>query len=194
MRIAGSPMKRTRCCSRSSMPPTGSCTVPSRETESALNVKSRRSASFCQLRPNRTFALRPNVSTSSRNVVTSKPVPSITTVTVPCSTPVGTGRKPAAAARRITSSGSAVVATSISPGGCPSSTFLTAPPTTRASSPSRSSTAKSFAGGPCVSHAVSFSCTAFFIAASHRARISRSPCARARKSSGAARRKTARSG
>ena len=60
-------------------------------------VKSRRSASFRQSRPKRTLAWRPKVSTSSRSVVTSNGRPSITTVTVPCSMPVGTGLKPAAA-------------------------------------------------------------------------------------------------
>ena len=38
----------------------------------------------------------------------------MTTVTVPCSIPVGTGLKPAAVTRFTTSSGTAVVATSIS--------------------------------------------------------------------------------
>ena len=111
-------------------------------------VKSRRSASRFQSRPNRTLAWRPKVSTSSRSVVTSNGRPSITTVTVPCSMPVGTALKPAASARRITSCGSAVVAMSMSPSGTPSSALRTAPPTTRASSPSRSSTASSRASGP----------------------------------------------
>ena len=104
-------------------------------------VKSRRSASRCQSRPNATLAWRPKVSTSSRSVVTSNGRPSMTTVMVPCSMPVGTALKPAASARRITSCGSAVVAISMSPIGSPSSALRTAPPTTRASSPSRSSTA-----------------------------------------------------
>ena len=104
-------------------------------------VKSRRSASRFQSRPNATLAWRPKVSTSSRKVVTSNGRPSATTVTVPCSMPVGTALKPAASARRITSGGSAVVAMSISPSGSPSSALRTAPPTTRASSPARSSTA-----------------------------------------------------
>ncbi len=59
-------------------------------------VKSRRSASRFQSRPNRTVAWRPKVSTSSRKVVTSNGRPSITTVTVPWSMPVGTALKPAA--------------------------------------------------------------------------------------------------
>ena len=67
-------------------------------------VKSRRSASARQSRPKRTLAWRPKVSTSSRSVVTSNGRLSITTVMVPCSMPVGTGLKPAAVARRITSS------------------------------------------------------------------------------------------
>ena len=41
----------------------------------------------------------------------------MTTVTVPCSMPVGTAFQPAASTRRTTSSGTAVVATSISPTG-----------------------------------------------------------------------------
>ena len=59
-------------------------------------VKSRRSASRLQSRPNATFAWRPKVSTSSRKVVTSNGRPWTTTVTVPCSIPVGTALKPAA--------------------------------------------------------------------------------------------------
>ena len=51
-------------------------------------------------------------------------------------------------ARRITSSGTAVVAISISPTGSPSNSLRTAPPTTRASSPSRSSTSSSRGNGP----------------------------------------------
>ncbi len=43
----------------------------------------------------------------------------------------------AALARAMTASGSAVVARSMSPAGRPSSAFRTAPPTMRASSPSR---------------------------------------------------------
>ena len=43
----------------------------------------------------------------------------MTTVTVPCSMPVGTGLKPAAVTRLTTSSGTAVVATSISAIGMP---------------------------------------------------------------------------
>ena len=104
-------------------------------------VKSRRSASARQSRPKRTLAWRPKVSTSSRSVVTSNGRLSITTVTVPCSMPVGTGLKPAARRRGGSPpAGSAVVAMSNSPIGSPSSALRTAPPTTRASSPSRSST------------------------------------------------------
>ena len=66
---------------------------------------------------------------------------------VPCSMPVGTALLPAACTRRITSSGSAVVATSISATGSPSSVLRTAPPTTRASSPSRLSRASKRAHG-----------------------------------------------
>ena len=71
-------------------------TVPSRDADSALMVKSRRSASACQSRPNATLAWRPKVSTSWRSVVTSNGRPSMITVTVPCSMPVGTALKPAA--------------------------------------------------------------------------------------------------
>ena len=80
-------------------------------------VKSRRSASTTQSRPNATLALRPKVSVSSRKVVTSKGCASTTSVTVPWSIPVGTLLMPAALARRITSVGSAVVAISMSPIG-----------------------------------------------------------------------------
>ena len=45
-----------------------------------------------------TVAWRPKVSTSRRKVVTSNGWPSLTTVTVPCSMPVGTGCRPALAA------------------------------------------------------------------------------------------------
>ena len=119
-------------------------------------VKSRRSASARQSRPKRTLAWRPKVSTSSRKVVTSNGRLSITTVMVPCSMPVGTGLKPAADARRITSWGIAVVATSNSWIGSPSNAFRTAPPTTRASSPSRSSTCEQARQRPSRSHAASF--------------------------------------
>src|SRR6478609_2208082 len=59
----------------------------------------------------------------------------MTSVMVPWSMPVGTLLMPAALARRITSSGRAVVAMSMSPGTRPSNALRTAPPTTRASSP-----------------------------------------------------------
>src|SRR5262249_28940272 len=85
-------------------------------------------ASAFQSRPKRTVARRPSVSTSSRNVVTSKPRPSITTVTVPWSMPVGTALKPAASTRPITAGGSAVVATSNSLASRPSSASPTPPP------------------------------------------------------------------
>ena len=65
----------------------------------------------------------------------------MTAVTVPCSMPVGTALPPAASTRRMTSSGNAVVATSISATGSRSKALRTAPPTTRASSPSRLSSA-----------------------------------------------------
>ena len=91
----------------------------------------------------------------AENRVTSNGRLSATTVSVPCSIPVGTALKPAASTRRITSGGNAVVAMSMSPIGSPSSAFLTAPPTTRASSPSRSSTARRSVSGLSVSHAAS---------------------------------------
>jgi hypothetical protein len=48
--------------------------APSRVTDSALMVKSRRSASAFQSRPNATLAWRPSVSMSLRSVVTSNGV------------------------------------------------------------------------------------------------------------------------
>src|ERR1044072_7704066 len=69
--------------------------------------------------------------------------------------PVGTVLKPAASARRITSSGSAVVAISTSPCGTPSSVLRPAPPTTRASSPSRLSAASRPLSGASLSQAAS---------------------------------------
>ncbi len=80
-------------------------------------MKSRRSASRAKSRPKRTTAWRPSVSTSSRSVVTSTGSPAATSVTVPCSMPVGMARSFAALARAITAAGRAVVATSMSPGG-----------------------------------------------------------------------------
>ena len=114
-------------------------------------VKSRRSASRTQSRPKATLALRPKVSTSWRKVVTSNGCESTTSVTVPCSMPVGTLLMPASLARRITSAGNAVVAISISPIGSFRSALRTAPPTTRASSPSPFSNASTRAAGPEVS-------------------------------------------
>src|ERR1700730_7252790 len=155
MRWFGSPMKRTRLAAMSSSPPTWSCTRPSASTDRPLMVKSRRCASATQSRPNATFALRPNVSVSSRSVVTSNGRPSATSVTVPCSIPVGTLLMPAALARRITSSGSAVVAISMSPIGTSRSALRTAPPTTRASSPSPFNSSSTRVTGPDVSQGAS---------------------------------------
>jgi len=76
------------------------------------------------------------VSTSRRNVVASSGLPSTITVTVPWAIPVGATRKPAARARFVTTSGSAVVARSKSPTAAPSARSRTAPPTSRVSSPS----------------------------------------------------------
>ena len=127
---------------------------------------------------------------SCRSVVTSNGTPSATTVTVPCSMPVATGRNPAAVVRRITSSGNAVVAMSMSPGGTPSSTLRTAPPTIRASSPSRSSTASTAPAGPRVS--ASAVTGRLSVTVAHPAPGGRFRCARARKRSAAARPKTRR--
>ena len=156
-------MKRTRLASISASPPTWSCTMPSASTESPLMVKSRRSASRTQSRPNATLALRPKVSVSSRKVVTSNGCDSTTSVTVPWSMPVGTHLMPAALARRTTSSGSAVVAMSMSPRGIFSSALRTAPPTTRASSPSPLSNASTRAAGPDLSQGASDSTRASLI-------------------------------
>jgi hypothetical protein len=65
------------------------------------------------------------------------PVPPETTVTVPWSIPVGTAWSPAAAARRITSSGTASVEMSMSVTACPRSAFRTQPPTKKARCPAR---------------------------------------------------------
>ncbi len=81
----------------------------------------------------------------------------MTTVTVPCSMPVGTGLKPAAVTRLTTSCGSAVVARSISATGSPMSALRTAPPTTRASSPSLSSTPSRRGNAPAESQAAPLS-------------------------------------
>src|ERR1700679_4051417 len=137
--------------------------TPPASTDRPLMVKSRRSASRAQSRPNATLALRPNVSVSSRSVVTSNGLPSTTSVTVPYSMPVGTLLMPAALARRMTSAGSAVVAISISPIGSFNSALRTAPPTTRASSPLPSSNPSTRAAGPDVSQGASSSTRASLI-------------------------------
>ena len=129
MRWSGSPTKRSRRAARSSSPPTGSITAPSAPAYSAFMVKSRRAASSSSRSENSTTARRPSVSTSRRKVVTSKPSPAATTVTVPCSIPVGTTFSPAAAASSSTRSGRSAVAMSMSSTGSPSRAFLTAPPT-----------------------------------------------------------------
>ena len=144
-------MKRTRPAARSSSPPTGSWTVPSGPSDSALMVKSRRSASATKSRPNATLARRPSVSTSWRSVVVSIGRPSTMIVTVPWATPVSATLNPAARARRITSSVDAVVARSKSNAGSPSARSRTAPPTRRVSSPSPLRASSVRANGPCVS-------------------------------------------
>ena len=75
---------------------------------------------------------RPSVETSRRKVVTSNAVPSITSVTVPWSMPVGTAFIPAAFASATTVSGRAAVQRSRSVTGTPISPFRTAPPTSHA--------------------------------------------------------------
>ena len=82
-------------------------------------VKSRRAASSRQSSVKATTARRPKVSTSRRKVVTSNGRPSATTVTVPCSIPVGTALSPAASASADTLSGRASVAMSMSATGRP---------------------------------------------------------------------------
>src|SRR6186713_891966 len=81
----------------------------------------------------------------------------MTSVMVPWSMPVGTLLMPAALARRITSSGSAVVAMSMSPGARSSSALRTAPPTTRASSPSALSSSRTRAVPPAINQGASAS-------------------------------------
>src|SRR5262249_46799611 len=66
--------------------------------------------------------------------------------------PVGTCLNPAAVIRLMTSSGTAVVATSTSAIDTPNNALRTAPPTARASSPSQSSTPSSRGNPPPVSH------------------------------------------
>ena len=95
-------------------------------------VKSRRRASSAQSWVKVTRAWRPKVSMSRRSVVTSNGKWSTTMVTVPCSMPVGCAVKPAARASRMVSSGSAVVAMSMSLTAVPISALRTEPPTTRA--------------------------------------------------------------
>ena len=148
MRASASPMKRTRPAARSSSPPTVSWIVPSALSDSALMVKSRRSASRAKSRPNLTLAHRPSVSTSSRSVVVSIGRPSTMIVTVPCLTPVSATLNPAARARRIASPGTAVVARSKSSAASPSARSRTAPPTSRVSSPEPLSAASARASGP----------------------------------------------
>ncbi len=114
-------------------------------------VKSRRAASASQSRPKVTTACRPSVSMSARKVVTSNERPLRTAVTVPCSMPVGTALNPAASTRRIVSSGSVVVAMSMSETGSPSSVLRTAPPATRASSPPSDSALSSRCRSPSAS-------------------------------------------
>ena len=103
-------------------------------------VKSRREASCRQSVVNATTAWRPSVSTSRRSVVTSKPRPATTAVTVPCASPVGTTFTPACCNAAITTSGASGVARSMSASPpprpatvSPASASRTAPPTTRAS-------------------------------------------------------------
>src|SRR6478609_6728957 len=89
---------------------------------------------------------------SRRSVVTSIGTCSATTVTVPCSMPVGMAWRPAAVASRITSAGSAAVAISTSLTGRPIRALRTAPPTMRVSAPSVSSAANTLAVAGRLSH------------------------------------------
>ena len=155
-------------------------------------VKSRRSASARQSRPKTTRALRPNVSTSWRRRHFDRAIADDRAVTVPCSIPVGTALPPAASTRRVTSSGNAVVATSISPIGTRNKALRTAPPTTRASSPSRSSRERRRATSPSFSQAASASCGTPLTWWSSPARTCRPRYAPARKSSLGGLLKTAR--
>ena len=118
-----------------------SCTTPSAPTESAFMVKSRRSASACQSRPKRTLAWRPKVSTSWRKRRHLER-PAVDHDGDGAVLDAGRHRLEARRRRRGASPlrGTAVVATSNSLIGSPSSALRTAPPTTRASSPSRPST------------------------------------------------------
>ena len=90
-----SPMKRTRRASRSASPPTQIDDVAvARHRQRIDGEVAPLARRVSQSRPKRTVALRPKVSMSSRSVVTSNGVPPATTVTVPCSMPVGTALKP----------------------------------------------------------------------------------------------------
>src|SRR3569623_593514 len=95
-------------------------------------VKSRRAASSCQSSAYSTVARRPSVETSRRSVVISTLPSGSTAVIVPWSIPVGIGLMPAAASRKLTSSGGSGVAQSTSAASSPSSASRTAPPTQRA--------------------------------------------------------------
>ena len=157
-------MKRTRRAAMSASPPTWSCTTPSASTERPLMVKSRRSASRTQSRPNATLALRPKVSVSSRSVVTSNGWP----VDDQRHRAVLDAGRHALDAARPWRGGSLRRAAPWSRyrcrrAECSSSALRTAPPTTRASSPSPLSSASTRAAGPDVSHGASASTRASFI-------------------------------
>ena len=117
----------------------------------------------------------------------------MTTVTVPCSMPVGTAFQPAASTRRTTSSGTAVVATSISLTARCSNALRTAPPTTRASSPSRSSIASRSLHLAALEPGAHRADAWLAVTWSSPARICRSRYAPAHRSNSAARRRTWRS-
>ncbi|MNY39025.1 hypothetical protein D3C86_1736880 [compost metagenome] len=80
------------------------------------------------------MARRPSVETSRRRVVISNGWRSEIAVTVPCSIPVGTDRRPAAFKAATTASGVRMVAMSMSSMDAPIRALRTQPPTKRAQS------------------------------------------------------------
>ena len=113
----GLPMKRTRRAAMSASPPTWSCTTPVGVDRQAVDGEVAPLGVAHPVAAERDLGLAAEGSVSSRSVVTSNGWPSTTSVTVPCSMPVGTLLMCGCLARRITSSGSAVVAMSMSPTG-----------------------------------------------------------------------------
>ena len=136
-RCLASPTQRMTFFSRSEMPPNRSIIPLFGLYAIALIVKSRRFKSSSRFAVYSTcLGCRwSSYSPSTRYVVTSYPVPSTITVTVPCAIPVSM------VLRKIcfTSSGFADVVISQSFGTCPSTLSLTHPPTTYPSFPFSSS-------------------------------------------------------